>query len=69
MCRCEEIVSYINKAPVTTSQHLKKLKDAGIISVFKADGNQIYRLRSRMTTYKIVSKYLKKYGRIKKKKS
>jgi predicted transcriptional regulator len=62
-CTFKEIVSYINRAPSTTSQYLKKLSDVKIISVYKDDNsNQIYyRLRNKMTTYKIVSKYLKRW--------
>jgi predicted transcriptional regulator len=51
-----EIVDYTNKAPSTISWHLKKLKDAGIISV-QYGQYQLYRVTNREVVAEILYKY------------
>jgi DNA-binding transcriptional ArsR family regulator len=55
-CTFNEIPDYVKKDPSTTSRHLKDLKDAGIIFVFR---NNI-QLKNKMMIARIVSKYKKR---------
>jgi predicted transcriptional regulator len=56
-CTFNEIVEYIDKAPSTTSWHLKRLKDGGIISVHYYGQHQVYEL----TNGDVVAETLYKY--------
>jgi predicted transcriptional regulator len=56
ICTFNEIVDYTNKAPSTISWHLKKLKDAGIISV-QYGQYQLYRVTNREVVAEILYKY------------
>jgi predicted transcriptional regulator len=56
ICTFNEIVDYTNKAPSTISWHLKKLKDAGIISV-QYGQHQLYRVTHREVVAEILYKY------------
>lgn len=56
ICTFNEIIDYTNKAPSTISWHLKKLKDAGIISV-QYGQYQLYRVTNREVVAEILYKY------------
>ena len=43
-CTFNEIVEYTDKAPSTISWHLKRLKDAGIVSLHYCMQHQVYEL-------------------------
>jgi len=44
LCTFNEIVYHINKAPSTVSWHLKRLRDAGILSITYGENRQLYRV-------------------------
>jgi predicted transcriptional regulator len=44
LCTFNEIVEHLKKASSTTSWHLKRLKEAGVISVKYADGCHLYQI-------------------------
>jgi predicted transcriptional regulator len=44
LCTFNEIVEHLKKASSTTSWHLKRLKEAGIVYVRYVDGYQLYRI-------------------------
>jgi predicted transcriptional regulator len=56
MCTFNEIVHHSGKAPSTVSSHLKRLKEAGIVSV-KYGEYQLYRLVERDLVAEVLSKY------------
>lgn len=56
MCTFGEIVEYTRKAPSTVSSHLKRLKEAGIVSVRYGE-YQLYSLADRGLVYDVLSKY------------
>jgi predicted transcriptional regulator len=56
LCTFSEIVEHTNKAPSTVSSHLKRLKEAGIISVRYGEC-QLYSLASKDLVYDVLSKY------------
>jgi predicted transcriptional regulator len=56
MSTFNEIVNHTGKAPSTVSSHLKRLKEAGIISVRYGE-YQIYRLVERDLVAEVLSKY------------
>jgi DNA-binding transcriptional ArsR family regulator len=56
MSTFNEIVNHTGKAPSTVSSHLKRLKEAGIISV-RYGQYQIYRLVERDLVAEVLSKY------------
>jgi predicted transcriptional regulator len=56
-CTFNEIVEYIDKAPSTTSWHLKRLKDGGIVSLSYHRQHQVYEL----TNSEVVAEMLHKY--------
>jgi predicted transcriptional regulator len=58
VCSFGEILVHINKVPSTLSWHLKKLSDAGIISVIHRQKCHLYRI----VNSKLVSYVLSKYG-------
>jgi DNA-binding transcriptional ArsR family regulator len=56
LCTFSEIVDHTNKAPSTVSSHLKRLKEAGIISVRYGE-YQLYRLAEKDLVAEVFSKY------------
>ena len=56
-CIFNEIVDHINKAPSTVSWHLKRLRDAGIISVTSGEKHQLYRVVDGEVVANILYKY------------
>jgi predicted transcriptional regulator len=56
MCTFNEIVDHAQKAPSTVSSHLKRLKEAGIISVRYGE-YQLYRLADKELVAEVLSKY------------
>lgn len=56
MSTFNEIVNHTGKAPSTVSSHLKRLKEAGIISVRYGE-YQLYRLVERDVVAEVISKY------------
>jgi len=56
-CTFNEIVEHIQKAPSTVSCHLKRLKEAGIISIRYGEYHQIYKLTDKELIAEVLSKY------------
>ena len=56
MCTFNEVVDHVQKAPSTVSSHLKRLKEAGIISVRYGE-YQLYRLADKELVAEVLSKY------------
>ena len=56
LCTFSEIVDHTKKAPSTVSSHLKRLKEAGIVSVRYGE-YQLYRLASKDLVAEVLSKY------------
>jgi len=56
LCTFNEIVEYTKKAPSTISWHLKRLVDAGLVSIQDEKG-YLYRLVDSNTVREILSKY------------
>jgi predicted transcriptional regulator len=56
ICTFNEIVEHTQKAPSTVSSHLKRLKEAGIISV-KYGEYQLYKLADKELVAEVLSKY------------
>ena len=56
LCTFNEIVSHTKKAPSTVSSHLKRLKEAGIISIRYGE-YQLYRLAEKDRVAEVLSKY------------
>jgi DNA-binding transcriptional ArsR family regulator len=56
MCTFGEIVGHTKKAPSTVSSHLKRLKEAGIVSVRYGE-YQLYSLADKDLVYDVLSKY------------
>ena len=56
-CIFNEIVDHINKAPSTVSWHLKRLRDAGIISIISGEKHQLYRIVDGEVVANILYKY------------
>jgi DNA-binding transcriptional ArsR family regulator len=57
MCTFNEIVDHTGKAPSTVSSHLKRLKDAGIVSVKYGDHYQLYCILEGDLVAEVFSKY------------
>jgi predicted transcriptional regulator len=57
LCTFNEIVEHLNKASSTTSWHLKRLKDAGIISTKRGGEYQMYQIVSPNLVSDILYKY------------
>ena len=57
LCTFNEVVEHLNKASSTTSWHLKRLKDAGIISVKNGGEYQMYQIIRPNLVYDILYKY------------
>jgi DNA-binding transcriptional ArsR family regulator len=55
-CTFSEIVDYTGKAPSTVSAHLKRLREAGILSVRYGE-YQLYSLANRDLVAEVLSKY------------
>jgi predicted transcriptional regulator len=56
-CIFNEIVDHINKAPSTVSWHLKRLRNAGIISVTSGEKHHLYRVVDGEVVGNILYKY------------
>ena len=56
LCTFNEIVSHTKKAPSTVSSHLKRLKEAGIVSIRYGE-YQLYRLAEKDQVAEVLSKY------------
>jgi predicted transcriptional regulator len=56
LCTFNEIVYHMGKAPSTVSSHLKRLKEAGIVSVRYGE-SQLYRLVEKELIAEVLSKY------------
>jgi predicted transcriptional regulator len=56
LCTFTEIVDHTKKAPSTVSSHLKRMKEAGIISVRYSE-YQLYRLAQKELIADVLSKY------------
>ena len=56
-CIFNEIVDHINKAPSTVSWHLKRLRDAGIISISYGERYHLYRIVDGEVVANILYKY------------
>lgn len=57
MCTFNEIVDHAGKAPSTVSSHLKRLKEAHIISVRRGEYHQFYRAVDSDLVAEVFSKY------------
>lgn len=56
-CIFNEIVDHVNKAPSTVSWYLKRLRDAGIISIIPGEKRQLYRVVDGEAIANILYKY------------
>jgi predicted transcriptional regulator len=56
LCTFKELVAHVNKAPSTISWHLRKLADAGIISIHNGEYT-LYRVKNRELISQVLSKY------------
>jgi DNA-binding transcriptional ArsR family regulator len=56
LCTFSEIVDHTKKAPSTVSSHLKRLKEAGVVSVRYGE-YQLYRLAEKDQVAEVLSKY------------
>jgi predicted transcriptional regulator len=56
LCTFNEIVDHTKKAPSTVSSHLKRLKEAGIVSVRYGE-YQLFRLAAKDLVAEVLSKY------------
>ncbi|AIC15668.1 winged helix-turn-helix transcriptional regulator [Nitrososphaera viennensis] len=61
MCTFAEIVEHTGKAPSTVSAHLKRLKDAGILSVRYGE-YQLYSLANKDLIADVLSKYRRTFA-------
>jgi predicted transcriptional regulator len=63
-CTFNEIIEYTKKAPSTISWHLKRLKAAGIISVFYKSSRcqRLYKVRDFESITNILSKYKESFA-------
>jgi predicted transcriptional regulator len=57
LCTFNEIVEHLKKASSTTSWHLKRLKEAGIVYVRYVDGYQLYRIMNPELISDVLYKY------------
>jgi DNA-binding transcriptional ArsR family regulator len=58
MCTFQEIVEHTKKAPSTVSTHLKRLKEARIISVRYGEYHQLYQVVKGEYVAEVLSKYV-----------
>src|ERR687884_1874261 len=66
-CTFNEIIKYTKKAPSTISWHLKRLKDAGIISILYKNTNhrqRLYKIRDFESITSILSKYKESFAAV-----
>jgi predicted transcriptional regulator len=61
LCTFDEIVERIKKSPSTMSWHLKRLKDAGIISVYYGK-YQLYKVTNREIVAEVLYKYKESFA-------
>jgi predicted transcriptional regulator len=57
ICTFNEIVDHTGKAPSTVSSHLKRLKEARVISVRHGEYHQLYSVVERDLVAEVLSKY------------
>jgi predicted transcriptional regulator len=57
LCTFNEILDHIHKSPSTLSWYLKKLKEAGIVSVIRGEVRQLYTVAEHETVAHILFKY------------
>lgn len=57
MCTFNEIMEHTRKAPSTVSSHLKRLKEARIITVKHGENHHLYRILERDVVAEVLSKY------------
>jgi DNA-binding transcriptional ArsR family regulator len=58
MSTFQEIVEHSEKAPSTVSTHLKRLKEANIVSVRRGESLQLYHLVKGEVVAEVLSKYM-----------
>jgi predicted transcriptional regulator len=58
MCTFQEIVEHTGKAASTVSTHLKRLKDADIVSVRRGEYLQLYQVAKGELVAEVLSKYM-----------
>jgi DNA-binding transcriptional ArsR family regulator len=61
LCTFNKIIEYTKKAPSTISWHLKRLKDAGIISVYYGK-YQLYKVTNREIVAEVLYKYKESFA-------
>jgi DNA-binding transcriptional ArsR family regulator len=61
LCSFSEILEHIRKAPSTLSWHLKRLSDAGIISVIYGQEFQHYKVLNNKLTIEVLHKYTESF--------
>jgi predicted transcriptional regulator len=61
LCTFDEIVERIKKSPSTMSWHLKRLKDAGILSVYYGK-YQLYKVTNREIVAEVLYKYKESFA-------
>jgi DNA-binding transcriptional ArsR family regulator len=64
LCTFNEIIEYTKKAPSTISWHLKRLKDAGIISILYNTGRcqRLYKVRDFESITNVLSEYKERFA-------
>ncbi len=58
MCTFQEIVEHTRKAPSTVSTHLKRLKEANVVSVRRGEYLQLYQVVNAELVTEVLSKYV-----------
>jgi DNA-binding transcriptional ArsR family regulator len=58
MCTFQEIVQHTGKAPSTISTHLKRLKEANIVSIRRDEYHQLYQVSKGDLVAELLSKYM-----------
>jgi len=61
MCTFQEIVKQTGKAPSTVSTHLKRLKEANIVSVRRGEHLQLYQVVKGELVTEVFSKYIPRF--------
>jgi DNA-binding transcriptional ArsR family regulator len=64
LCTFNEIIEYTKKAPYTISWHLKRLKDAEIISILCNTGHcqRLYKVRDFESITNVLSEYKESFA-------
>jgi predicted transcriptional regulator len=57
MCTFNEIVDHVERSPSTVSLHLKRLREAGFVSIRLGEKNQLYYLVQEDLVAEVISKY------------